>query len=547
MDQRARTVLKIGDKLFADKKEVNSLWQEIALNFYPERADFTSERGSGEEFADHLFSSVPVLARRELGNVIALFLYSRSQKRFSIHVDDEDLDGRDLERKWLEYITDIQWRAMYDQPAGFARATKQVAHDFASFGNAVIKYGLNTAGNGLLFRNYHLRDCTWTENGEGKIDVLHRNWKPTARQLKYNFKDKISADVRKACEQDPEKEFECRHVVMPSDFYDGDKSLKRFPYVSLYVERQSETILEEVGLAYFCYVVPRWATQANSPFGTSMATSLLLPDGRTMQAMIRTLREAGEKFVDPPMLQISDAIRGDVALYAGGITTADIEYDQDLQNVLRPVTQDRHGMPIGFELAEALKADITHGFFLDKIQLPDTSGDKTAFEIRRRIEEQIRSQAPIFDPIEEEMSPLYEGVFQLMRDAGAFPFDGIPESLLASDIRFKFRSPLADLQEASEAETFVDVRDRILGPVAQVDPAQLQNVNWTTATRDAMRAAGWKAEWFNPPEAVEAERQRMAQQTQLQETMGGIADAGAVAEQVGTGMKALEDLSGGEA
>jgi len=42
MDQRARDVIAMGDALFTKKRVVDQLMQEIALNFYPERADFTS-------------------------------------------------------------------------------------------------------------------------------------------------------------------------------------------------------------------------------------------------------------------------------------------------------------------------------------------------------------------------------------------------------------------------------------------------------------------------------------------------------------------------
>ena len=87
MDSRAREVIRIGDALFSAKRTVDGLWQEIALNFYPERADFTTKRNDGEEFSDHLFSSYPGLARRELGNMLSEFL--RPEKWFAIHVDDE--------------------------------------------------------------------------------------------------------------------------------------------------------------------------------------------------------------------------------------------------------------------------------------------------------------------------------------------------------------------------------------------------------------------------------------------------------------------------
>src|SRR5688572_9094578 len=254
VDLRAREILTIGDKLFSDRSSLDNLWQEIALNFYPERADFTAKRSEGEEFADHLFSSYPVMARRELGNLISANTRPRDRRWMSIHVDDETLDEKVPERAFLERLTDIQWRAMYDRPAMFVKATKEADHDFATFGNAVIQYSLNAARDALLFRNHHLRDCAWSENNEVKIDNLHRNWNPTARQLKQGFGLKnLAAPVIKACEKDPEQRIRCRHVVLPSRLYEykenGRMIGKKFDFTSLYIDREHEVIMEEVGLS----------------------------------------------------------------------------------------------------------------------------------------------------------------------------------------------------------------------------------------------------------------------------------------------------------
>lgn len=547
MDQRARDVLQIGNKLFSDRGTVHSLWQELALQFYPERADFTTKRTDGDEFAEHLFSSYPVLARRELGNLLASALRPRSDKWFSIHVDDDDLDKGDAERKFLEEVRDTQWRAMYDASAGFVRATKQGDHDFATFGNCVIKGGLNIAGDGLLYRNYHLRDNAWSENAEGIIDCNHRNWELTARQLVHHFGDKCSPNVQKCAKKDPEKPFTGRHVVMPSRLYDyKNESGRRFPFVSLYVECESETVLEEVGLNYFCYVIPRWMTVANSSIGVSMATSVILPDGRTMQVVIRTLRETAEKHADPPMVAVTDAIRGDIALYPGGVTTADIEYDERLGEVLRPLTRDKAGFPIGAEIAAALREDIRAGFFLDKIQLPEAGKDMTAFEVRRRLEEHIRQASPIFEPIEQEYNdPLCELSFNILRDGGAFPLHEMPESLDGMQTHFSFRSPLADMADAREAEMYVDVRDRILAPTAAVDPAQIEQVDWDVATRDAMRAGGFKASWFKPLDAVAQRREQNAKAAAIAKGAEAIGVAGQVGEQAGKAMSAIKEAQGG--
>ena len=544
MEARAREVVRIGNKMFANKRNVDSLWQEIALNFYPERADFTTKRDDGEEFSDHLFSSYPVLARRELGNLFASNLRPRTQKWFSIHTEDEKLDEGNEERKYLDRLSDIQWRAMYDPPAQFVRATKEADHDFAAFGNAVIKSSPNIAGDGLLYVNYHLRDNAWAENAEGVVDCNHRNWTPTARQLKHHFGDKVSSEVTKAFAKDPEKTFPCRHIVMPSRLYEyKSKSGKEFPFISLYVELESETILEEVGLSYFCYNVPRWQTVSGSQFGRSMATGIALPDGRTMQTVLRVLREAGEKYVDPPMIATMDAIRSDLALYAGGVTTADSEYDEKLGEVLRPISQNSGGMPIGFEIASALREDIRAAFFLDKIQLPEISTEMTAFEVRRRIEQHVRSAAPLFEPIEADYNqPLCKNSFHILQEGGAFgPMDDMPESLRGAQIRYSFRSPVHDMADQNEAEIFTSVMQTIFAPAAQIDPAQIENVDLTEASRDAARAAGWKSTWFKPKEAVEQRRAQMAKQAEMEQQMQGMDMAAGIAEKGG---KAIKSVSG---
>jgi hypothetical protein len=134
---------------------------------------------------------------------------------------------------------------------------------------------------------------------------------------------------------------------------------------------------------------------------------------------------------------------------------------------------------------------------------------------------------------------LCDGTFQLLSREGVFPFDQMPESLQGRDLKFKFRSPLDELVEQNEADTYIDIRDRILFPAMQVDPSLKEIANFEAATRDAMRAAGWKAKWMNPKEAVEAARQQQAQQDQMAELAGQIGTAGQVAEQAGKGIDAL--------
>ena len=89
MESRVEEILRQASLALGKRTNLLNLWQSIADNFYPERADFTEDHVDGEEFADHLFGSYPVLARRELGNLFGTMLRPRSLKWFSLHLSDE--------------------------------------------------------------------------------------------------------------------------------------------------------------------------------------------------------------------------------------------------------------------------------------------------------------------------------------------------------------------------------------------------------------------------------------------------------------------------
>lgn len=538
-------LIRQGVKLFENKEAIDSLWQEIAYNFYPERANFTDKRHEGEEYSDHLFSSYPVLARRELGNMFSASLRPQNNPWLKLQVDNETLNSGREERAFLEFLSDIQRRAMYDRKAQFIKATRAADHDYAAFGNTVIHIGTNSDRDALLYRTYHLRDCAWTENAEGVVDNLHRRWHPTARQLAKLFPGKLHQEVEKMASKEPEKEVKCHHAFVPSRIYPyKNRAGKDFPFVSVYIDVDNEHIMEEVGFNSFRYAVPRWQPLTGSAYGRSMATAVALPDGRTMQVVSRTMREAGEKYVDPPMIAVVDALRGDMATYAGGVTIADMEYDERLGEVLRPITQDRSGYPIGEQIAEALKADIASAFFLDKLSLPESRVEMTAFEVRRRLEEQIRSSSPIFEPIENEYSqPLAEITFDVLLENGAFPMEHMPDSLAGRDIEFKFKSPLSDMADQVEAAVFQEGINSVLGPALQVDPTILAQVDLHGAARDALMATGFKAKWLKDEETAAKEIAAAKQQQAQQAAMMQAEQAAAVVEQGGNAAQAIEEAS----
>ncbi|BES72169.1 portal protein [Marinobacter nanhaiticus D15-8W] len=539
MDQRAKDLIKQGDHLFEKRTSLLQLWQEIADNFYPERADFTVVRNIGHEFADNLMTSYPIMARRDLGNSFAAML--RRDDWFSLRAEEESREDNSA-KKWLEWASGVQRRAMYDRKSRFVRATKEGDHDFGTFGQCAISVELNRDADGLLYRCWHLRDVAWAEDAEGEVGEVHRKWKPSLRNLASIFGEKkMSAGAKEKLAKSPHSEINVRHVVIPAEHYEAPAGQRwNTPFVSIYLDVDNCHIIEEVGVYNKMYVIPRWQTVSGSQYAYSPATVAALPDARLIQAMTRVLLEAGEKATNPPMLAVQEAIRSDISIYAGGITWVDSDYDERLGEVLRPITQDKNGIPLGMEMQADTRNMIAEAFYLNKLTLPRGTGDMTATEVSQRVQEYIRQALPIFQPMEYEYNGgLCEATFDILMRAGAFgsPED-IPQSLRGQDVQFKFQSPLQDAVEREKGDRFLEA-GQFLAQAAQMDPNALANFNASIALRDALDGIGVPARWISTEDQYGQRVAQMQQQQQMQQAAEQAATAAEIGEQAGKAGQAL--------
>jgi len=503
-----------GNKLFNSRGSLLSLWQEIADNFYPERADFTTVRNIGAEFADNLTTSYPILARRDLGNALGSMLRPTSKEWFKIRTSANWEDLGTEARAWLEWAGSKMKRAMYNRRAQFTRATKEADHDFAAFGQTVIQTSLNRNADGLLYRCWHLRDVAWRENEEGMVDTVYRKWKPTARDLNTLFRGKLHPNVVAKLEKEPLCEVNVWHCIVPSDLYkDGKPS--RTPFKSYYIDVDNKHMMEDVGIFMMEYIVPRWQTVSGSQYAYSPSTVAALPDARLLQSMTSVLLEAGEKSVNPPMVAIMEALRSDISIYAGGITIADSEYDERLGEVLRPLAQDMKGIPLGLDMARDTRAMISDCFYLNKLALPQSEREMTAYEVGQRVQEYIRQAMPLFEPMEAEYNaPLCENTFAIMLRAGAFgsPED-MPKELHGAGYEFAFESPLHDATERQKGQRFLEAKSMLAEAIA-LDPTAANMVDVKIALRDVLQGINVPAKWTRSVQVVEEMQQAQQQQQQ---------------------------------
>ncbi len=533
----AKRLYELGDELFSKKAPLNSLHQDIADNFYVERANFTLQRSIGTDFGSQLMTSYPILCRRKLGDSFGTMLRPTAKPWF--HTTIRHKDRLDNETKqWLQSFESTQRRAMYDPVAKFSRATKEGDHDFAAFGQCAISVELGKHADSLLYRCWHLRDMAWQENEHGDVGARFRKWKPTALTLCRTFaKEKLHDKIQRAAEKTPFEEFSVMHIVVESDMYD-DKTQK--PWWSIWWDVDHACVIQADPIWTCYYRIPRWHTVSGSQYSYSPATVAALPDARLIQAMTFTLLEAGEKATRPPMIATIDAVRSDLALYADGVTWVDPEYDEKMGEALRPLTQDFRGINFGVEMNKDTRGMINSAFYLDRLTMPPSEREMTAYEVGQRVQQYIRDALPIFEPMEQDYNAgLCEDTFELLWRNGAFgsPLDW-PKTLRGAEIAFTFESPLHDAIEERKGQLFLQGQ-QLIAAARDVDPSIAMVADSKEALRAALEGIGWEATWINDRDQVADMEDQQKKEQDVAKALAGIGAGATAAKDLGAAQASL--------
>ena len=540
---------QFADTLFGKRTPLLSFWQEVAENFYPMRADFTVKRSLGNDFAGNLMTSYPILCQRDLQEQIGTMLRNRNKPWFKMAPKDpRDEEDHDL-KEWLEWATGVQRRVMYAPATLFTKATSQGDADYSCFGQAVLTVRMNREHDDLLFRCWHLRDVVWIEDEAGKICAVFRRWKPDLRTMCRLFDGRPGTSVHRQVLQDvkkdPSVECDCYHFMVAAVLYDGDA--KGMPWRSIYYDAAHEHEMESVAQKRREYIIPRWLTVSGSQYAHSPATVAALPEARLLQSMTYTLLEAGEKIVNPPLIATEQVVRSDMALYSGGVTWIDKEYDQRTGDALSPLLTDARGMPLSKDMQMDSRSLIAKCFYLNRLDMPERASGMSEYEVSQRIQQYIRAALPLFEPMEAEYNgSLCEETFGLTFDNGGFGslMDMPAKIRSASAVEFRFSSPLHDAVEMERGQKFLEAK-QLLAEAVALDKSAYAILDAKAALRDALSSIGVPAKWTrSEAEVIEMERNQAAQQ-QTAELLANLAQGAGVAKDLAFAQAAGKQGGGG--
>lgn len=548
LQSHARELIRQGDALFDARASMMDYWQDAAEQFYPERADFTQETIDGDDLAGHLTSSVPILNRRDLGDLFSSMLRPWNLDWFEVvtggNFDDTPADAKE----WLEEKQATQKNAMQDRVAGFDRAAKEADHGYVTFGQWPIKVEINYRDQAILVRARHLKNVAWCDDFTGQTYKVHERMRLSAWQLSQQFPEKkLHKEVLKALVKDPQKTFECRQVVLPVDAYDrlkpkDEQKFRKTKFVSLIVDVENEHLIEEAPSVTLKYVIPRWQTFSGSQYSYSPATVAALPDARLFQQMTLSMLEAGEMAARPPVFIAEEIMRGDMNYFAGGVSSFPDKYAEKGMTPIHYLRSDKSGFGHGMEMLDRVRMVLRESWYLNRLRLPVQGPEVTAYEFSERMKEFVRDSMTLFAPAETEYNaPLCETIFEEMMAYGFMgPPDEIPDSLKGEDIKFRFRSPFRDAEDRKNTGSFMEGLGVIERTLA-FDPGAGQMADLRKGLKTALEGIEWPQDWFFDEEEIEARTAALEEKQAMAEGMAAVGQGAAIAEQAGNAGVAIKE------
>lgn len=483
--------------------------------FYPERADFVSQQSLGVERYEMIFDSEPARLRWDLANAVGAMLRPRGRDWFLAKAWPRHLNDSRPAQMWCDQCTETTRELLYAPRANFAKAMAQSDNDYVTFGVSPLSITANNDRTGLLFRAIHPRDVSFEVDNEDQIDVCYEQRRLTAQQLARMFgAEKLPIAMQRALQKggDRSQTFEVHRVVCPIDQHDA-RAPRSARFWSLYIEPESGTFLAQGTFRTRPILVRRWMTVSGETWGRSPVTGLALADSRMLNTAQRSLIEGLEKAIDPPVLASSEAIGGPINLYAGGVTYAEHDIGRPGE-VMRPVYEAAR-LDYGMEFSAERREFLSRVFLQNLLKLP-TDKNMTAYEVGERIEEFLRSAAPVFEPMEAENGQMLDIVFDIALQHDAY--DPPPPELQGQEVRFEFETPLTIAYRRLKLEKARMLRLEVAETAAAGYPDAVKHIEWSAVMDDILAGIG-VADWRRDPQAVVADQNEEMMAARAQELL----------------------------
>ena len=495
-----KAIIKRFEALEGQRDNWQNHFQELADYMLPRKADIVRKRTRGEKRMEQVFDGTALQAVDLLSASLHGMLTSGATPWFHLALKDQDMGRDDEVEAWLQDTSARMAKAFLR--SNFETEIHEMYVDLVVFGTGCMFVEMDQGQ--LRFSTRHISEFHIAENQYGLVDTVFRKYKVPARQavLRFGY-DEVSKFIQNKYDKRPDDEVTLLHAVMPRFDRDPTKmDSANMPFASVYICMDSKMPISVKGFQEFPYIVPRFLKATGETMGRSPAM-VALPDVKMLNLMSKTIIQAAQKQIDPPLLVPDDGFILPIRTNPGGLNF----FRAGSRDTITPLNVGAN-IPIGLQMEEQRRAAIRSAFYVDQL-LSAGAANMTATEVIQRQEERLRVLSPALGRLMNEMlRPLIERTFALMlrNDMFALP----PEMLQGRDVDIEYVSPLARAQKSSSLNNTMRALE-ILMPLSQALPVG-DHINPDGLVNHVTDALGVPKTVLNSDREIQQARQAQAEQ-----------------------------------
>lgn len=543
-DELVKNIVKYQASLERIRADHEAVWEEIIKFIAYNRRSIAGGEAPGSKIGQYAYDSHPLTALNTMTDGMYGNLISPDSRWLSLKLPNiiefgrsrsvRRLNGMRLDevpevKGWLENCEDVLYAAYLR--SNFYKVMLPYIRDGLSIGTANVHMEEDLHRGAIVFTLYHPRESYISEDAYGIVDVSHRKFKRTLRQLaeKFDMKSLEQHDVNFTYNlgNNPEEQWEIIHAIMPRNqvemWKDRDGQWKPKPFArnkkfaSVWIAG-GKTLLLESGYNMNPNAVWRYYRMVDSPYGGSPAMDALI-DCIVLHQQTRTNLEAGQRIVDPPY-----NVPAELREQGGAnLTPRGMNYFRDPKRVISAVNTLSQ-LPWGKDLSDDQRRKIDAHFHIEFF----LALTRAAMEGRQltvpQVMEMQGEKATLLGPkisgfLFDGLNPIIDRTFEIERDAGRIPD---PPQILAefagASLEVDYMGLLAQAQKRLVKNQGIMNSIGSLAQMAEMFPDILDLVDSDETGLDILRSNMMPAKNIRTSDAVAKIREdrQKAQQAQAQ-------------------------------
>ncbi|ARS27620.1 portal protein [Sphingomonas sp. KC8] len=521
-------ILQRQSRMEADRANFETDWLDTARHMLPRQADFLGANATpGAKRTHRQYDGHAADSLKKCVAVVEGFTMPRGAIYQVLQPDDDELLKVHRVKLWFEEKTKLLFKLRYAPRSGFTNQSHESITSLIAFGNQGL--WVDRARNGgLFYRTEHIGQLYFDEDLEGRIDVVHKKFKWSARKAYQKWGDAAPECVQKARrDRRPDAEHEYLHVLQPRHDVDPRRlDARGMPVASAYVSIADKYLIEEGGFRKMPLIASRYEKSGLEKYGRGLGQAAL-PWARAANTLMRSIMRAEQMRAEPPLGMPDDGVLSRMQLKPNGLTTGAVNSRGELLVKALATAGETGGAMALLEMCHNNEDAI---FLVDLFEIGrEAKSHVSAAAIMERSGEKGMLLAPTMGRQEVEFfAPLVDREVDCMADMGAL--DDMPPELIEAGGRFQIRydTPLTRAMRSEEASGFFRTVEGV-APIAQVDNSVLDVFDFESVVRGLADVNGVPAGWMVSRETLAAKRQERATAAQSQQLLEAAPVAGKVA------------------